>query len=183
MGQIVPRSILTQAQITTKLTSLADEVLALAAYETNTKKEEWVVRDILPLEDLSYFDERWVNQHLFTVVNVFEQDLVPAVALPVDKYLVFYGVVQNPVNPTIYGICFRQGIPGRTTIDTIQFRKLLEEQVVVGYFDRIIYRPQSVPNIQLIANALTAQYAEEFEILGMCCEKYGNIVSGPKTIV
>lgn len=183
MGQIIPRSILTQTQITSKLNALSEEIVTMASKETCTSKDEWVTRDILPLEDMGYLDERWVNQHLFVAANAFEQDLVPAVALPVDKYLVFYGIMQNPLNPTIYGIAFRQGLPGRTTIDTIHFRKLVEEEVVVGYFDRIVYRPQTIPNIQLIATALTAQYAEEFEILGLCCEKYGNIVSGPKTIV
>jgi len=181
MGHIVPRALLTQTQVTTKLKSLEEEVIALAARETNTKAEEWVVRDALPLTDFGFADERWVNQTLFAAVNTFQRDWFAA--LPVNKYAVFYGINQNPVNPSIYGMRFRQGATGATTLDTIHFRKILEEDNVIGFFDRIIFRPQSTIWIDLIANALTAALAEEFEILALICEKYGDVVSGPKTIV
>lgn len=187
MGQIVPRSLLTQMQITTKLKSLEEEIIALAARETNTRPDEWVVRDALPLTDFGFVSEAWVNQRA-TLLNTFQADWVLAggytgVQLPVNKYAVFYGVNQNPANPTIYGIRFRQGRTGATTIDTIHFRKLLEEDNTIGFFDRIIYRPQSVIWIDLIANAVTAINTEEFEILTLICEKYGDVVSGPKNIV
>ncbi len=181
MGQIVPRSLLTQVQITTKLKSLEEEIIAMAARETNTRQDEWVVRDALPQTDFGFTDERWVNQTLFAAQNTFQRDWFAA--LPVNKYAVFYGINQNPLNPTIYGMRFRQGATGATTLDTIHFRKVLEEDNVIGFFDRIIYRPQSVIWIDLIANALTAARAEEFEILTLICEKYGDVVSGPKSIV
>lgn len=167
--------------VTMKLTSLKNELIQLAAKETKTNPSEWVVRDTLPATDLQYNSERWVNQHAFAVINTWELD--KASLIPVDKYVMFYGVVCHALAPTIYGIKFKQGATGATTIDTIQFRKLLEEDNVIGYFDRIIYRSQSRPYIELIADALTAQYGEEFEILSMTCEKYGDVVSGPKTIV
>jgi len=187
VGQIIARSLLTQMQITTKLKSLEEEIIALAARETNTRQDEWVVRDALPNTDFGFVDERWVNQRA-TLANAFQSDWVLAlgytgVLLPVNKYAVFYGVVQQAINPTIYGMRFRQGRTGATTLDTIHFRKILEEDNTIGFFDRIIYRPQSVIFIDLIANAVTAINTEEFEILTLICEKYGDVVSGPKNIV
>lgn len=190
MGQIIARSLLTQMQITTKLKSLDEEIIALAARETNTRPDEWVVRDALPLTDFGFVDERWVNQRAFAAANAWQSDWVAAPApawtgfqLPVNKYAVFYGILQQPVNPSIYGIRFRQGRTGATTIDTIHFRKIVEEDQNIGFFDRIIYRPQSVIWIDLIANFATAINAEEFEILTKICEKYGDVVSGLKTII
>lgn len=186
MGQIVPRSLLEKMQVTTKLKTLEEEIIALAARETNTRPDEWVVRDALPATDFGFADERWVNQRA-TLLNAWQSDWVlpnyNGVQLPVNKYAVFYGINQNPLNPTIYGIRFRQGRTGATTIDTIQFRKVLEEDNVIGFFDRIIYRPQSVIWIDLIANAVTAINTEEFEILTLICEKYGDVVSGSKSII
>jgi len=172
---------LTQSQITSKLMSMQNELIAMAAKATNTSPSEWVCRDALPLTDFNFNSERWVNQTLFAALNTFQRDWL--FQLPIDKYVAFYGVVQNPVNPTIYGIRFRQGNAGATTIDTIHFRKILEEDNVIGYFDRIIYRAQSTIWIDLIADALTPAFSEEFEILAIVCEKYGNVVSGDKSIV
>ena len=181
MGQIIPRSMLLPQAVTAKLSSLKAELIALAAKETNTSPASWVVRDTLPATDLQYNSERWVNQHLFTATDTFELD--KASLIPVDKYWMAYGVINHTLNPTIYGIKFKQGALGATTIDTIHFRKLVEEDNVIGFFDRIIFRPQKRPYIELIADALTAQYAEEFEILSMTCEQYGDVISGPKLIV
>ncbi len=181
MGQITPRSLLEKTQITQRLSTLSAELKTIASNETKTDQSEWVVRDILPSTDLGFNTDRWVNQHVFIAPNTFEQDWTRQ--LPVDKYVSFYGVINHTVTPTIYGIKFRQGLQGSTTIDTIQFRKLLVEDNVIGYFDRIIYRAQSVINVMLEADAATAQYGEEFEILGMWCEKYGDVISGPKLIV
>jgi len=167
--------------VTAKLTALKNELIALAAKETKTNLSEWVVRDTLPLTDLQYNSERWVNQHAFAIINTFELD--KASLIPVDKFVMYYGLINHALNPTIYGLKFKQGATGATTIDTIHFRKLLEEDNVIGFFDRIIYRSQTRPYVELIADALTAQYAEEFELLAMTCEKYGDVVSGPKTIV
>lgn len=182
MGQIIPRSMLVPKEVTAKLVSLKNELIALAASETKTDQSEWVTRDILPLTDLTFATEQWVNQHLFIAANAFERDW-PLFTLPVNKYLMLYGVICHAGNPTIYGIKFKQGATGATTIDTIHFRKILEEDNVIGFFDRIIYRAQTRPFVEYIADAITAQFAEEFEVLGMVCEKYGDVVSGPRTIV
>jgi hypothetical protein len=181
MGQIIPRYLLEKTAVTARLNKLEDELRTLAAHETNTSPEEWVVRDALPATDFGHTDERWVNQHAFAVANAWEMDW--RAQLAVNRYAMFYGINQNVVNPSIYGIRFRQGFNGATTLDSIHFRKLLEEDNVIGYFDRLIYRPQAWIFVDLIANALTAIRAEEFEILTMICEKYGDIVSGPKTVV
>jgi len=180
MGQIIPRSMLLPQAVTTKLTSLKNELITLAAKETSTSPSEWVVRDTLPETDLGFDSEQWLNQTLM-VPDAWTMDWNHQ--LPVNKFWMAYGIINHAMAPTIYGMKFKQGALGATTIDTIQFRKILEEDNVIGFFDRIIYRPQSTPYIELIANAATAALGEEFEILSMVCEKYGDIISGPKLIV
>jgi hypothetical protein len=178
MGSIIPRSLLTQAQITTKLKAMADELIELAARETNTDPSNWIVRDALPKTDFDHNKEKWENQTVFAAINTFQKDW--AKELPDNKYVAFYGVVLHADNPTIYGAKFKVGLTGATTIDVIQFQKVKEEENLIGYFDRILYKKKATIYIELIADALTAAYGEEFELLCMVCEKYGEVVSTPE---
>jgi len=180
VGNIIPRSLLTSVQITSKVKALKDEIIALAAKETNTDPSEWVVRDALPATDFGFNSERWVNQTVFAAINTWQKDWDQEV--DDDTYVVFYGVVLHAINPTIYGVRFKVGSAGGTTIDTIHMQKLKAEENVIGLFDRIIYRKEKHIYIELIADALTAQYGEEFELLCLVCEKYGEIVSTPKRV-
>jgi len=180
VGQIIPRSMLLPQEVTAKIRALGNELKALAAKETNTSVNEWVVRDILPKTDLGFNTEKWLNQTAFATADTWQKDWDKE--LDSNTYVVFYGVELHALNPTIYGIKFKVGSTGATTIDTIQFQKLKLEEVPIGYFDRIIYRKKKHIYVELIADDTTAQYGEEFEILGMLCEPYGEVVSGPDRV-
>lgn len=175
MGSIVPRTILEKTQITAKLKAIAGELIALAAKETNTDPSNWVVRDALPATDFGHNKEFWQNQTAIAAVNAWQKDW--SQQLPDNKYVAFYGVILHADSPTIYGVKFKVGATGATAIDVIQFEKLTEEDNYIGYFDRILYKKRATIYIELIANALTAQYGEEFELLCLVCEKYGEVVS------
>jgi len=181
VGQIIPRSMLSPTEVTAKIRALANELKTLAAKETNTSVDEWLVRDILPKTDLGFNTEKWLNQHAFSAADTWEKDWDRE--LDDNTYVCFYGVALHALNPTIYGIKFKAGSNGATTIDTIQFQKLKMEEVPIGLFDRIIYRKEKHIYVELIADTTTPQYAEEFEILGMLAEPYGEIVSGPTRVV
>ncbi len=180
MGQTIPRSLLTQTQITAKLKSMEDELKNLAARETNTSPSDWVVRDALPKTDFSFNTEKWLNQTAIAVADTFQKDW--SKELPDNKYVAFYGVVLHADNPTIYGAKFKVGSTGATTLDVIQFQKLKEEDNLIGYFDRVLYKKKATVYVELIADALTAQYGEEIELLCMVCEKFGEVVSTPERL-
>ena len=169
---------LAPTEVTAKLRSLKDELVAMAADETKSNPAEWIVRDALPKTDFGFNTEKWLNQTAFAAADTWQKDW--SKELDDEVYACFYGVVLHALNPTIYGVRFRLGADGVTTIDTIQFQKLKEEDNIIGMFDRIIYKKQKHIYIDLIADATTAQYGEEFEILCLIAEKYGEIVSGPK---
>lgn len=167
-------------QVTSKLKSLQDELKNLAAKQTKSDPADWVVRDALPNTDFGFTDDRWVNQTAFAATNTWQVDWTQE--LDDETYACFYGVELHALNPTIYGARFRLGAGGVTTIDTIHFQKLKLEEVPIGLFDRIIYTKQKHIYIDLIADALTAIRSEEFELLCMIAEKYGEIVSGPTRV-
>lgn len=177
MGHIIPRSLLTQVQMTSKLKTLADDLKKMAADETNSDEVDWVVRDALPLTDFGFNTQKWLNQTVQvanTWVNDWSQELED------DKYVAFYGIALHALNPTIYGTRFKLGAGGVTTIDTLHFQKLKLEEIPVGFFEKIIYTKEKTIYIDLIADAATAQYGEEFELLCLVCEKFGEVVSGAK---
>lgn len=176
MGQIIPRSMLLPQTVTAKLKTLGDDLKALAAKETNTSPAEWYVRDALPKTDFEFNTEKWLNQTLM-VIDTFTKDW--SIQLPDNKYVVFYGVILHELNPTIYGVQFKQGKTGATAIDAIQFQKLKEEDNLIGFFDKITYRKKKWVYVEYIADAATAQYAEEVELLCLVAEMYGELVSSP----
>ena len=180
MGHIIPRALFTGAQITSKIKGIAQELKILAAKQTSSRAEEWVVRDALPATDFGFNKEKWENQTAFAVINTWQVDWNQE--LDDDTYAAFYGIELHALNPTIYGARFKLGSSGTTTIDVLQFQKLKLEEIPIGFFDRILYTKQKHIYVELIADALTAQYGEEFELLCLICEKYGEIVSGPKKV-
>ena len=180
MGNITPRSIVTDNQMLATIKSLKSEIIAMAAKETNSQPGDWVVRDALPLTDFGFNKEKWENQTVFAAINTWQRDWDHE--LDDDTYVVFYGVILHDLNPTVYGVRFKVGSGGSTTIDTMHFQKLKEEDNVIGLFDKIIYKKEKHIYIELIADALTAQYGEEIELLCLVCEKYGEIVSGAQRV-
>jgi len=171
---------LTQVQMTSKIKTLGDNLRAMAAKATNSEEAEWVVRDALPNMDFGFTDNRWVNQTAFAAANTWQNDW--SNELEDDKYVSFYGVILHALNPSIYGARFKLGAGGVTTIDTLHFQKLKLEEVPIGFFEEIIYTKEKTIYIDLIADDTTAIRAEEFELLCLVCEKYGEVVSGAKRV-
>jgi hypothetical protein len=178
MGSIIPRSLLTQTQVTAKLKAMEEELKELAARETNTDPSDWVVRDALPYTDFGLLTEKWMNKVAHATPDTFLVDW--SKELPDNKYVAFYGVALHADSPTIYGIKFKVGASGATTLDVIHFQKLKAEDNLIGYFDRILYKKKAYIYVELIADAALAIAGEEFELLCMVCEKYGEVVSTPE---
>jgi len=172
---MIPRSQLVSGVFKAKFDELAAEVKALAARETNTSPDDWVVRPALPSVDFDHNKDKWENQTAFGSANAFQKDWKKE--LPQNKYVVFYGVVLHADSPTIYAAKFKLGTNGATTLAVEHFEALKEEDNRIAVFDRVLYKQKSYIYIELEADATTAQYGEEFELLCLVCEKVGETVS------
>ena len=162
----------TPAEIDGRAEALKQKLISIAlARKIATSPDELAVRDILPLEDLSYSHEYW------TSATLPSGSFQPAVSVRVadNKVIGFFGVA-NPYNDTnTTELRFRIGPGGSRTINIYELQQILNEQNKIAVFDEdVIYKNGEFMTIDLYR---TATGASTIALLGFVVEPKGETVN------
>ena len=142
------------------------------------RSNELVVRDIVPNLDINVAPlntSQWITGAL--VAGVVPINYVNA-PLANNKILAFYGIADLEANPVVDVVFFRVGATGGSTRGIAHLAQMFSKMTTDGYLDMaIVYDPQEVMFIQVVANAIAA--TERLILLGRVIEPVGATISGP----
>lgn len=180
MGRILTARELSTAQIISIRGDVRSQLLAFAVKETGKDPSEFVVRDIMAYQDLSFASEKWCNQTALVTV-AWTKDFTKE--LPKTKFMAFYGLISHTDNPYIIGTKYKVGVNGQTTRDVIMHGRMRAEEVVKCYHDALLYKGGETIYVEHYNenSSNITQYAEALEIMGLVAEPYGEVISAPKT--
>lgn len=178
MGRILTARELSTTQVISIRDDVKRKLLEFAVKETGKDASEFIVRDIMANQDLSFLTEKWCNQtELVTVA--WTKDF--SKELPKTKFASFYGFISHTDNPYIIGTKYKVGVNGQTTRDVIMHGRMRAEEVVKCYHDAILYKGGEtiyVDHYNENSSNIT-QYAEQLELMGLIAEPYGEVISVP----
>ena len=171
MGKIFPFAELGLEQLRAIEDAVKEKLLEVAMRETGKKREELVIRDILPKTDLGLTNEVWVAS--ISTANSWNTWITKE--LPKNKFIAFYGVAVLSASPITTGVAFKIGATGATTKDIMMYEEIFAEEKPVGYTEEpIIYKGGDYVYIQLYGKSTGTEY---IVLKGMICEPVGETIS------
>jgi len=185
----VPEDELTLADIKALRDETKTKLLDLYVKETGKARESAVVRDIFPKDDLSFNGVEWQNQTAISAADTWTEDW--SKELPKTKFIGFYGIdykkaASTPAAWKYMGVRYAVGSSGASTRKQIHIQKALKENITsVGclrsarcFHRPVLYKGTETAYVSLIANTTISQYYDQLELLGLCVEPYGAVISG-----
>lgn len=120
---------------------------------------------------------RLSNHSALTAHTWFTNDFAAFLRVPINTGLGIYGYEQLAAVPNIDAIAFTLG--GNVTIAQFWLDAIYSDQYQsIGYFDPpVVFSPQQLLGINLLASAAVSANAEAYGLLGYTCEPAGNTVA------
>lgn len=177
--KLIPKSEMTQADIFELERKIADSLVRMALDKKLAETEnELIVRDCLPLPDLAFATNAWVNQvaHGVAWLQDFSTRLAGAQQ---GRVIAFYKMINRTLAPAIIASRFSLGTVG--VLGVLQHEEVYVEDEVVGFFGPIFYTDGETIRVEHYANAVVGIGAEQIGFPAMVCEPLGNeIAQDPK---
>ena len=151
MGEIIPASEITVEDITAIKQAVVDKLFEVAMAMTGLKKEDLIVRPILPSTDLGLTNETWETPSL--TANAWNTYF--SKQLNDQRFIGFYGVSNLSPDPVVTAIKFSVGAGKTKVLDVLQIEDLYSDsERVDGYFKApIIYKEKQYCNCDIYARA------------------------------
>jgi len=181
--KVVPKSELTTTEISSFESKIEAALLRMALEKDFAEGVgELVVRDCLPVADLAFATNAWVNQAALAA-NAWTQDFnTPLSAAQDNRVLAFYKVINRTLLPNIIATRFNLGAVA--VLGVLQLEELYAEEEPVGFFGPIFYTEGETVRVEHYADAIVAAGGEQIGFPCMICEPYGEQISqDPKTRV
>ena len=176
--KVVPKSEMTQAEIFSLEQKIQNSLINMALEkELASSPDELVVRDLLPVPDLGWASNAWVNQ-VATVANAWQATPDVNVRLAgaqQNRVMAFYKIINRTLNPAIVAARFSLGATG--VLGIMQLEELYVEQEQVGFFGPIFYTDGETVRYDFFADAIVAIGGEQIGFPAMVCEPYGEQIA------
>ena len=143
----------------------AIEALMNAIRSKGKNPADYVIRDILPKDDLGMADNKWEE----TLNNAGDWNNIINKTLGDDEFIVIYGVGNNNDNPVVTALrIYRGGTP----IYLVELEKLYVKQEPVGYFTNpIIFAESDTLKVDLyLPSGVTTPANERVFLLALKAE-------------
>lgn len=176
--KVVPKSELTEAEIFAFESKIQAALVRMALEkELSSSADELVVRDLLPIPDLGWASNAWVNQ-VATVAGGWQAapDVnVRLAGAQQNRCVAFYKVINRTENPAIIASRFSLGATG--VLGVLQLEEVWVEQEQVGFFGPIFYTDGETIRLDYFADAVVAIGGEQIGFPAMVCEPYGEQIA------
>jgi len=180
MARIRTMSEITEKEVLSLKASLATQLKNELANEIGRKPSEIVVRDVMALTDLGLDSELWDNELAGGIPTAtWTKDWDKAV--PKNKKIAFYGLVNHTDDPTFIGFRFKTGAAGQTSKEVVMCGRMHREDQPKCFFDPVKYKPNEHIYIEVYqaSGSTVAEGAELIEYLALIAEPYGEVISSP----
>ena len=151
----------------------AIEALMTAIQAKGKNPADYIIRDVLPKDDLGMSDNKWEE----TLDTAGAWNTVINHTLGDDEFIVIFGVGNNNDNPVATAMkIFR----GATPIYLVELEKLYVKQEPEGYFTNpLVFRESDKLVVQLyLPSGVTTPANEKVFLLALKAEPKGEVVTG-----